>query len=90
MYSLAFGENDAAPYLCVKHYLCVFEFQLARWLSRGPLVVLFFTIACQMTKLKELGNTSDALYSRGNNPWIGRAKPLTGRGTVFQRDIGQE
>lgn len=90
MCSLALGENDATPYLCVKRYLYVFEFQLARWLSRGLLLVLFFTMACQMTKLKELGNASDALYSRRNNSWIGRVQRLTGSVTVPVGDIGQE
>lgn len=43
-----------------------------------------------MTKLKEVSNELDALYLRENSPWIGGLQCLTGRKTLFPRDLGQE
>lgn len=38
---------------------------------RSPLNAVLWARNCQMTKLKQLSNKFDVLYSKETNPWIG-------------------
>ena len=44
---------------------------------------------CQMTKIIQLGNEFDVLYSRKNSPWIGGVQCLASSRAPLLRDFGQ-
>ena len=70
--------------------LCLFGFPMARWLSRAPLLVLFSTISCQMTKLKQFSNEFVVLYPRENNLQVRGVQILANSGALCPGDFRQE
>ena len=44
---------------------------------------------CQVTKIIQLGNEFDVLYSRKNSPWIGGVQCLASSRAPLLRDFGQ-
>lgn len=59
-----------------------------RCLNRAPVLVLFLTITCLMTKLKQLSNKFDVLFGE-DSPWIGGVQCSQAAGSL-SRDMGQE